>query len=147
MSVSLLSRYLLLQLIGFVYGYVEQSFWLTFLCCAGGMLLSMLLCVPDWPWFNRHPLAWQPAVLLPGSIDPATGQAVQDSNENCGTCVCGELVHGIKCSSHPDANKQTANTTGDSQQDSASAAVAAPQPAAVEIQAVKARSNKKGAGN
>lgn len=139
---------LCLQLLGFVYGYLEQSFWLTFLCCGGGMLLAMLLCVPDWPWFNRHPLAWQPASLVPGAIDPATGQTVQDSNANCGTCVCGELVHGIKCSSHPD-NLKKKGEQADSGADAEASVPAAgqTQPAAVEIQAVKVRSNKKGASS
>ena len=145
----------LVQLIGFVYGWMEQSFWLTFLWCVGGMLVAMALCVPDWPWFNRHPLVWQPASLVPGTIDPATGQVVQDTNVNCGTCVCGELVHGIKCSSHAENIKKRGEAgasnqaDGGAEGDAASTPAAADQmqPAAVEIQAVKVRSNKKGSSS
>ena len=24
-----------------------------------GVALAMVACVPDWPWFNRHPQKWQ----------------------------------------------------------------------------------------
>lgn len=80
----------LFGVIGFVYGYYIQSFWVTFLWCVTGFLVASLVCIPDWPWFNRHPLPWQPV-----SVE------TDDENELCGTCVCGTSVHGINCDSHP----------------------------------------------
>ena len=26
------------------------------------MILSIIICVPDWPWFNRHPVKWLESV-------------------------------------------------------------------------------------
>ena len=48
-----------MQSVAFVVGYVEQSFRLTFYIAAAGLLVASVVCVPDWPWFNRHPLPWQ----------------------------------------------------------------------------------------
>uniref|UniRef100_A0A2P2JDF1 Signal peptidase complex subunit 1 n=1 Tax=Rhizophora mucronata TaxID=61149 RepID=A0A2P2JDF1_RHIMU len=39
-------------------GYVLGSFQLMVLIYAGGMVLTTLITVPNWPWFNRHPLQW-----------------------------------------------------------------------------------------
>ncbi|KAE9588769.1 putative microsomal signal peptidase 12kDa subunit [Lupinus albus] len=34
------------------------SFQLMILTCAGGVVLTILVIVPNWPFFNRHPLKW-----------------------------------------------------------------------------------------
>lgn len=47
--------------VGFIYGYVEQSFDLTFKSWAAGLVISMLLCVPDWPMYRRNPIEWHEA--------------------------------------------------------------------------------------
>lgn len=26
----------------------------------GGVALALVICVPDWPWFNRQPPSWLP---------------------------------------------------------------------------------------
>lgn len=44
--------------VGFLAGYVEQSFNLMLGIFAAGVGLACLATVPDWPWFNRHPLTW-----------------------------------------------------------------------------------------
>jgi len=97
--------------IGFSWGYIQQTFWLTFLWCAGGFVVASLVCVPDWPMYRRHPLAWQPHQLMPGEKD-TDGNVVPDTNKHCGTCACGTSVHGVECESHPDASKTAVEVAG-----------------------------------
>ncbi|GMH84121.1 hypothetical protein TL16_g09823, partial [Triparma laevis f. inornata] len=44
--------------IGWIYGFVHQSFLQTFYIWACGLGVSVVLCVPDWPFFNRNPVKW-----------------------------------------------------------------------------------------
>lgn len=44
--------------IAFATGYVLASFQLMILIYAGGVVLTTLVTVPNWPFFNRHPLKW-----------------------------------------------------------------------------------------
>ena len=39
---------------GFYYTDFQQTFygWLV------GLVLSLLLCIPDWPWYNRNKVQW-----------------------------------------------------------------------------------------
>jgi len=45
------------------------------------MILSIIICVPDWPWFNRHPVKWldsvpdRRAVPVTGTVT-GTGDAI-----------------------------------------------------------------------
>ena len=41
-----------------VCGYVAESFKVTFVIWLLGLVVAMILCVPDWPMFNRHPVDW-----------------------------------------------------------------------------------------
>eukprot|EP00325_Prymnesiales_sp_UTEX-LB-985_P006201 CAMPEP_0174707714 /NCGR_PEP_ID=MMETSP1094-20130205/10153_1 /TAXON_ID=156173 /ORGANISM="Chrysochromulina brevifilum, Strain UTEX LB 985" /LENGTH=77 /DNA_ID=CAMNT_0015906139 /DNA_START=193 /DNA_END=426 /DNA_ORIENTATION=+ len=45
-------------LLGFVVGYIQQDFRMTFYFLATGGGTSAVICLPDWPWWNRHPLKW-----------------------------------------------------------------------------------------
>jgi Microsomal signal peptidase 12 kDa subunit (SPC12) len=45
-----------LQLVGFIHGYLVQSFQITFYYWAASVAISLILCVPDWPFFNRNPI-------------------------------------------------------------------------------------------
>ncbi|MCL7044711.1 hypothetical protein MKW94_009766 [Papaver nudicaule] len=45
-------------LIAFAVGYVIGSFRLMLLIYLGGVILTTLITVPNWPIFNRHPLKW-----------------------------------------------------------------------------------------
>lgn len=45
-------------LIAFSVGYVIGSFRLMLLIYLGGVVLTTLITVPNWPFFNRHPLKW-----------------------------------------------------------------------------------------
>ncbi len=50
----------LFALAGFLAGYALGSFALMVYINAAGLALTLLLVVPDWPLFNRHPLNWLP---------------------------------------------------------------------------------------
>jgi len=50
----------LFGLVGFVLGYIWQDFRTTFLFLSAGGGISAVICLPDWPWWNRHPVAWIP---------------------------------------------------------------------------------------
>ena len=41
-------------------GFVQQNFLSTFYGCAAGVVISVVLCVPDWPMYNRDPVSWLP---------------------------------------------------------------------------------------
>merc|ERR1712183_661257 len=45
-------------IIGFVHGYIGGSFRLTFNWVFGATIIVTTLCLPSWPWWNRHPVAW-----------------------------------------------------------------------------------------
>uniref|UniRef100_A0A453FVT5 Signal peptidase complex subunit 1 n=4 Tax=Triticinae TaxID=1648030 RepID=A0A453FVT5_AEGTS len=42
----------------FLVGYAMADFQLMLLVYAGGVVLTTLVTVPNWPFFNRHPLKW-----------------------------------------------------------------------------------------
>ncbi|XP_058103296.1 signal peptidase complex subunit 1-like isoform X1 [Magnolia sinica] len=44
--------------VAFVVGYSIGSFQTMLLIYASGVILTTLVTVPNWPWFNRHPLNW-----------------------------------------------------------------------------------------
>ena len=49
---------ILFGLVGFAVGYIQQEFRLTYYFLATGGGISAVICLPDWPWWNRHPLKW-----------------------------------------------------------------------------------------
>ncbi|KAK9913089.1 hypothetical protein M0R45_036914 [Rubus argutus] len=49
---------LVFAVVGFVTGYVTGSFQMMVLVFAGGVVLTTLVTVPNWPFFNRNPLKW-----------------------------------------------------------------------------------------
>lgn len=44
--------------LGWIVGFVMGDFTYTLMGWAAGMVISMILVVPDWPMFNRHPTKW-----------------------------------------------------------------------------------------
>eukprot|EP00956_Cyclotella_meneghiniana_P011667 scaffold16423_cov55-Cyclotella_meneghiniana.AAC.4 len=44
--------------IGWVYGYFLQDFTYVFYSWSVGVFISLVLCVPDWPIYNKHPVKW-----------------------------------------------------------------------------------------
>ncbi|XP_022891309.1 probable signal peptidase complex subunit 1 isoform X1 [Olea europaea var. sylvestris] len=44
--------------VAFIVGYVLGSFQTMLLIYAAGVVLTSLIIIPNWPFFNRHPLNW-----------------------------------------------------------------------------------------
>ncbi|WFD29789.1 hypothetical protein MSPP1_000802 [Malassezia sp. CBS 17886] len=44
--------------LGFIVGFVRQDLALTAYTFAGGILLSLAVCVPAWPLYNRYDVKW-----------------------------------------------------------------------------------------
>ncbi|XP_043706772.1 probable signal peptidase complex subunit 1 [Telopea speciosissima] len=42
----------------FITGYAMGSFQMMLIIYAVGVVLTTLITVPNWPFFNRHPLKW-----------------------------------------------------------------------------------------
>ena len=47
---------LIYSMIGWVYGYIQQDFSYVFYAWSAGVGLAIVLCVPDWPFYNRYVL-------------------------------------------------------------------------------------------
>jgi len=45
-------------IIGFIYGYIRQSFLHTFYFVFGATVFVCLVCLPSWPCWNRNPVEW-----------------------------------------------------------------------------------------
>jgi signal peptidase complex subunit 1 len=48
--------------VGWVIGYIQQDFVVVFYAWLVGVTLSVIICVPDWPFYNRHPVKWLESV-------------------------------------------------------------------------------------
>eukprot|EP00898_Chlorokybus_atmophyticus_P008410 jgi/Chlat1/8570/Chrsp82S07962 len=51
---------MLFTVLSFAAGYVLQSFKQMMAVYATGVIAALLVTVPDWPFFNRHPLKFLP---------------------------------------------------------------------------------------
>ncbi|CAD5330451.1 unnamed protein product [Arabidopsis thaliana] len=49
---------LIAAVVSFVVGYTTASFRMMMLIYAGGVVLTTLITIPNWPCFNRHHLKW-----------------------------------------------------------------------------------------
>ena len=63
---------IIISAVGWIVGYYQQSFYTTFLYWSGALAFTVLLCVPDWPFYNRHPVNWLPAI--PDSVPGEKGE-------------------------------------------------------------------------
>ncbi|XP_052172317.1 signal peptidase complex subunit 1-like [Diospyros lotus] len=45
-------------LLAFAIGYGLGSFQTMLLIYASGVVITALITIPNWPFFNRHPLKW-----------------------------------------------------------------------------------------
>lgn len=52
--------------LGFLVGYTRQNFGEMMGIFTSGVVLAGVLTVPDWPAFNKHPVAWLPPREQPG---------------------------------------------------------------------------------
>ncbi|RKP09599.1 microsomal signal peptidase [Thamnocephalis sphaerospora] len=46
----------------FVYGYWTESISSMLLVYAIGYAITILICTPAWPAYNKHPVTWLPAI-------------------------------------------------------------------------------------
>ncbi|XP_024372774.1 signal peptidase complex subunit 1 [Physcomitrium patens] len=55
-----LMQYFLLgsAVVAFIVGYVLGSFTFMLYIYLAGVVVTFIVTVPDWPFFNRHPLTW-----------------------------------------------------------------------------------------
>eukprot|EP01018_Ginkgo_biloba_P038355 Gb_29341 [translate_table: standard] len=44
--------------VAFITGYLMASYKLMLMIYTGGVLITLLVSVPNWPFFNQHPLQW-----------------------------------------------------------------------------------------
>ena len=54
-------HYFLIILFGTIawfYGYYLADFQQTFYGWTAGLGLSLIVCIPDWPFYNRHKVEW-----------------------------------------------------------------------------------------
>lgn len=48
----------LTQIIALIVGYIQKDIYLTLWIGLIGVILTMLVVVPPWPFYNRNPQAW-----------------------------------------------------------------------------------------
>jgi|Dee2metaT_10_FD_contig_21_8007923_length_391_multi_4_in_0_out_0_1 signal peptidase complex subunit 1 len=41
-----------------IIGYIMDDFTITVYGWFCGLVISLLLCIPDWPMFRKHPVQW-----------------------------------------------------------------------------------------
>ncbi|KAF8579142.1 microsomal signal peptidase [Ramaria rubella] len=60
--VDQITRYVLISstIFSFLAGVISQSLRISFGVFSFGTLLLVLIVVPPWPLFNRHPVKWLP---------------------------------------------------------------------------------------
>lgn len=44
--------------IAWIIGYYSHDFQITFHGWCIGMILALILCIPDWPLYNRNKVVW-----------------------------------------------------------------------------------------
>jgi len=66
-------------LIAWIVGYVKEDFQLTVYGWTVGLVLSLILCIPDWPMFNRNPVHWLDEV---GSRSSNKGSSTKGSKDD-----------------------------------------------------------------
>lgn len=47
--------------LGTIVGFVKQSLPIAVIGWAIGVALTILICVPPWPMYSKHPIKWRPA--------------------------------------------------------------------------------------
>ncbi|PLW34552.1 hypothetical protein PCASD_12917 [Puccinia coronata f. sp. avenae] len=56
----------LTTVVALIAGYVLQSMLLTFGIYGAGFLTALLVVVPPWPCYNKHPVSWLPSLKKQG---------------------------------------------------------------------------------
>lgn len=48
----------MVQFLGLVAGFIQHDIHLTMWITLAGTLVTLLVVVPPWPFYNRHPQSW-----------------------------------------------------------------------------------------
>uniref|UniRef100_A0A0N5A8M6 Signal peptidase complex subunit 1 n=1 Tax=Syphacia muris TaxID=451379 RepID=A0A0N5A8M6_9BILA len=51
---------ILFAVVGFILGYVIQQLCIAIYTLGIGLLLSVILVIPPWPYLRQNPIRWQP---------------------------------------------------------------------------------------
>lgn len=55
-------------------GYFKSDFLYTFYGWAAGLTIALILCIPDWPMYNRNKVVWLDEIGRPNKT-PSTNQS------------------------------------------------------------------------
>ncbi|CAM9377550.1 unnamed protein product, partial [Ascophyllum nodosum] len=67
--------------VGWVVGFVMGDFTYTVMGWAAGVVVSIILVVPDWPTFNEHPTKWLDQLPSRPGVMPVGAAAEEEENE------------------------------------------------------------------
>eukprot|EP01087_Luapelamoeba_hula_P005266 TRINITY_DN1533_c0_g1_i2.p1 TRINITY_DN1533_c0_g1~~TRINITY_DN1533_c0_g1_i2.p1 ORF type:complete len:115 (-),score=56.82 TRINITY_DN1533_c0_g1_i2:99-443(-) len=67
---------------GFGAGYILQSFRITVYIIAAGTLLTSIIVLPDWPFFNTTPIKFIPEVRASSTDNNNTNNNSNNNNSN-----------------------------------------------------------------
>ncbi|KAK3271264.1 hypothetical protein CYMTET_20376 [Cymbomonas tetramitiformis] len=76
---------LIFALISFLSGYILGSYRLMMMLYGAGVALAFVISVPDWPYFNQHPLTWLPASSRPATPDPVKSKRTEPNSASTTT--------------------------------------------------------------
>jgi signal peptidase complex subunit 1 len=62
---------------GFLIGYVLGSFQLMAMINGVGLVVTLLVVVPDWPIYNRCPLEWLPPLMKSDTMSTSSKKLVK----------------------------------------------------------------------
>jgi signal peptidase complex subunit 1 len=51
-------------IIGFIVGFIVQSIPMTLFIHLIGFIVASIICLPNWPFYNRNPIVWQPKSIV-----------------------------------------------------------------------------------
>ncbi|KAG9150635.1 hypothetical protein Leryth_008097 [Lithospermum erythrorhizon] len=100
--------------VAFVAGYVLGSFQMMMLVYAGGVVFTCLLTVPNWSFFNRHPLKW----LEPSEAEKhPKPEHVSSSSKKKNSKNCSSLTALITGFSSSKSSSSSSNSSKSSMND------------------------------
>merc|ERR1712086_1219940 len=67
-------------IIGWIIGYIHEDFGFVFMAVGVAQAICLVVMIPDWPFFNKNPIQWQPCTQQPAAqpvMDPKLYQCRQ----------------------------------------------------------------------
>eukprot|EP01111_Echinosteliopsis_oligospora_P017320 TRINITY_DN745_c0_g1_i1.p1 TRINITY_DN745_c0_g1~~TRINITY_DN745_c0_g1_i1.p1 ORF type:complete len:109 (-),score=48.93 TRINITY_DN745_c0_g1_i1:59-385(-) len=71
---------ILFGVIGWVFGYIKQDFMMTVYTIGAGLFVALLVCVPNWPFYNKMNLKWQTPRPSSSSSSSSSTSSSSDSS-------------------------------------------------------------------